>query len=621
MDEKIVRALKQREHPANVKKLFDLVIKLVKESRQVMSKKYEQWDRNNDIYRGIRPPDEEDKKANRHKEPEKMVVPLSYAQIQTFIAFVYLLFTQGRYFLSLNPTGDEDHPLRNSSELTLERDLRRQRWPTVLYQLLLDISRFGIAITKTHWEKETVFTPSVSSDPGTIDLNYSEKDATIERIKYEGNKVRSVSPYRWFPDIRKPLTDWAEGQFCADEHEWSLDRLKQEERKGNVAGIDHIEPMSKVGLEGRRGSRLPGIAEDLRKHGKSKNLVVLTETQIRLVPSEHGLGPEKFDVMFLVWTVNDDRIVRIDRMGYAHQEFTYDMSQMSPDMQQQINEGLADVIFDIQNVISWLINSRILSVRRGIDGKLVADGNSFDIDSFQNSESPVIFLKKSAPKLGGIQSHFAQLDYVDSTQGHFQDATFMTGLAQQVTGINENAMGQFTGGRRSATEARAVNAGAAGRMKLQASMIFWDHINPMGRKMLSNQRQGMSFETFKKILGTGPTIDEDWAKFHPADSGELVGTEDFFVFDITLESEKGFIAQSLQELLQAMMASPEIAQAWNINPKALLDEIMELRGVGKLDRFSNENAGVTDQPNNDLLQPNPNGTERNIQSPAPVQRI
>lgn len=617
MDNAIVTLLKKRNPSKEITELKDFVTKLLKESRSVMSKKYTQWDCNNDIYQGIRPPDAEDKKANRDGEPQKMVVPLSYAQIQTFVSFCFLLFTQGKFFFSLSPTGAEDHELQSTAELTLERDLRRQKWVSTLYQLLLDIGRFGIGIVKTTWVNETVIVPQLSNSTGELDMTYSEDDLTIKAVKYQGNKVISVSPYHWFPDTRKPLTEWESGQFCADEREWTLEQLKELEKKKVIAGMEFVTPLSKISFEGRKGTRLPGISEEFSKNASSKKLAIVTEIQIKLVPADYGLGVEKFEVFFVIWVVNDDRIVRIERMGYAHQEFTWDMAQMSPDMHRKVGESLSDVIFNLQDVVTWLINTRIVSVRRGINGKIIADPDAFDSASFENNESPVVWLKSGAPKLGNVSAFFGQVPYSDPTQSHFQDADFITGLVQRVTGINENVMGSFTGGRRSATEARAVNAGAAGRLKTQASLIFWDLLNPMGRKMLSNQRQGMDFNVFQRIVGMTPSVIEDYQKFHVQDVTELIGNEDFFMFDLTLDSEKGFIAQSLQELLQSMMGNPETAQMFDINPKALLEEIMELRGVGKLERFSWQ----AQQQQNGLQEPNLLGLGEDPQIAGQLQAV
>lgn len=157
---------------------------------------------------------------------------------------------------------------------------------------------------------------------------------------------------------------------------------------------------------------------------------------------------------------------------------------------------------------------------------------------------------------------------------------------QTVTSVNENAMGQFHGGRRSATEARAVNAGAASRMKVIASTIWSDCLAPLGLKLLCNQRQNMTPETFAKIVGdTDPELLSFYDQFCPQDIGKLVGSEDFFVFDATLSSEKGFIAQSLQDLVVAMLGNPEVLQMLQLDVGAMIKEVQSLRGQRNLSRF------------------------------------
>jgi hypothetical protein len=57
----------------------------------------------------------------------------------------------------------------------------------------------------------------------------------------------------------------------------------------------------------------------------------------------------------------------------------------------------------------------------------------------------------------------------------------------------------------------------------------------------------MSFETYQKILGESAI--ETYDRFHPQNSLELLGNEDYFCYDGTLSSEKNYMAQSLQELI------------------------------------------------------------------------
>ena len=55
-----------------------------------MAKNYEAWDKDLDTYRSLRTADASDRRARRKGEPEKMTVPLSYAQVNTLVTFLLL---------------------------------------------------------------------------------------------------------------------------------------------------------------------------------------------------------------------------------------------------------------------------------------------------------------------------------------------------------------------------------------------------------------------------------------------------------------------------------------------------------------------------------------------------
>ena len=67
---------------------------------------------------------------------------------------------------------------------------------------------------------------------------------------------------------------------------------------------------------------------------------------------------------------------------------------------------------------------------------------------------------------------------------------------------------------------------------------------------------------------------------------EVIGGEDFSTFDSTLQSEKGFIAQSLQELLVAVINNPVAAQQLDIDPEGDAGGDSVFEGVGNVGRFS-----------------------------------
>ncbi len=171
MTDDVIKALNsEKENP-----FHDAILKKamghVKESRSKMSQKYEGWSYNDEVYRGLRRPDIEDTKNSQRGKPVKMIVPNTFAQVQTFVSYLFLLFNQNRNFFELVPTGSEDgNSKRRNMELVLTNNLRKNRWNTTLYQHLAHTGIFGLGILSCEWTRK-IATLRVKSQP--IMVNYA----------------------------------------------------------------------------------------------------------------------------------------------------------------------------------------------------------------------------------------------------------------------------------------------------------------------------------------------------------------------------------------------------------------------------------------------------------------
>ncbi len=608
MDEVIKKRLGKARHTDEDRRLLDRCNTFLKESRSKMGQNYKNWDRNNDVYQGIIPQDEIAREMIEHQEPEKFAVPMTYAQVQTFAAFGFILLQQNGAF-EFMPTGDEDYDDQELVESLIKRDMRKSHWNSLLWQNLLDAARFTIAPVKTTWVKESQFVPVELQTEQDVMRGMTfptDPQTTTQRVtKFEGNQLTPISPYRFFPDTRLPLSRWMEGEFVGDEFEMTMDQLNDLQRDGIIAGVQHIEPMQQAGLDKRGATRLPGVVNGVAKgQSDTRQMVAITELQIKLVPKRWKLGEEEYQVKFVIRIANDNRILSIDRAGYVHDEWTYDVANFAPDMHSDVTQSLADTTYAIQDIITWLFNSRIKSINTSLENRALVDPSVIDTATLE-SRGPFIYTKKgSAAARLGVQKFYQQIPHTDTTQKNLDDADLLMRVMQVVTGVNENAMGQFHGGRRSATEARAVNSGAAARMTMTISMLFQDCYNPMACKMHINQRQGMSEDTFLKVLGDNDRIREAYTRFKPESLVDLVGSEDYFVFDQTTPSEKGFVAQSLQELAIAIISNPEANAQLGLDVNKLIDQVQFLRGVNNFKRFRTQppiqpgiqNGGILPQP-------------------------
>ena len=161
-----------------------------------------------------------------------------------------------------------------------------------------------------------------------------------EYLKYEGNLVRAVSPYRWFPDTRYPIVDFQRGEFCACEEEYSKTLLKDLEEAGEVAGVDFIQPLPRNFDKSRggptrmgsdlippvRGGQDGGGGRNGPPATKASGVVLVTKVQVWIVPSKFSSGVRRsWDPRssgpLSHWYANDNRVIRVEPVYWWHNEF------------------------------------------------------------------------------------------------------------------------------------------------------------------------------------------------------------------------------------------------------------------------------------------------------------
>lgn len=571
---------------------------LVKRSRCEMSKRYSDWDKQDMVYRGIRCADADDVKAVQQGKPIKMIVPNTFAQVQTFVSFLFLLFTQNRTYLEMVPSGPEDNGTKLSDiETILQHDLRMSNWAGVLYQKLLDTARFGCGITEVNWTREITraYVPSQSLTNFNGLVNpVREGSQWQEFVKFEGNTVKPVSPYRFFPDTNFPLTEMQRGEFCATEEEFTIGALRTLESAGEVTGVEFIPPLPRNWAKNRGAESRTVIDFSVRSNidnssGQSEGVALITKMVVKIVPDQFKtngdkkLGPETFEVKYIVWIANDSRIIRLEPAYAWHDKFPVTASQFTPDMHHTVNLGLADLVYRLQDLISWLYNSRTTDVRRNMRGRNIINPMLIDMKSY-DSEGDIYM--RSGANAALLDRAIRPLDVNEVTSSHIQDAQILAQLMEVVTGVNGNAMGQYSAGRRSARQTEVVTAGAAGRMKMHGHLIFNDGIAPLGQMMVGNSRQALPLDKFNLLIGQDAQRNPARYAAFKGTPEEVICSADYFTYDGTMQSEKGYIAQALQELLSQVMANPMAAQMLDLDPRAMLSEIQNLRGAGSLSRFS-----------------------------------
>lgn len=607
LSESVKNDLSKLEHTPFHKALLDLVLDQHSRSASVMAQYYDTWDKHADTVAGYRCMDKEDRRSAQKKEPTKMVVPTAKAQLHTFVAFLFLYYQQRQHAFEYAPKDANDHLIREVIETLVDDDCRQSNWPTTLYQFILDCGRFNLGVLEETWERETrPFPQTVFSDDTILGISFaSETTEMVDVPVFEGNRIKNISPYHFFPDPSVPLTKIHEGEFCGVEDEMSRTRLKQMEHEGTVAGIDYIKDYNtKSWQETGRGQKRNRFVGDPnspdtsveRKKGNSQGMVSVLRHMVKLIPKDflidgEPMGEEDYPVIWIVWVANDDRVIRAEPANYLHGKFNFNVGQFDPDIHFHISEGLPGVIDKLQEAISWFINSHVLSVKRNLDHSLIFDDRYIDAEALQR-RSPIIPLKKSVGS-ADIRSKVFQLQMTDVTGKHLQDAQSLLELTSLITGINESALGGVHGGRRSATEHRAANQGASARLRTIGITIYDMGLSPLANKLKTNLRQALSREAYDQRIGLPDPNnieavmehERNWELFK-ADPAHLATSADYFPLDAVDPNQRIYMTQALSELFKVIMSVPDAAAAFDIDPQSVFKELMRLQGTGPVERHS-----------------------------------
>ena len=581
-----------------------------------MSSYHELWDRNDDVYRGYRMLDRDDKDAAVKKEPTKIIVPITYAQVQTAISFIFSTLTQRDTLFELRGMGPEDCKKVFALETDLQYQVDHNRSYLFLYYWLLDAFKCGFGVSKCDWVTEKgKFRTQVQEPVGglmsTVASMFGKPvqrktiETVQEAITYEGNRLRNISPYSFLPDPGVSIADFQQGQFVAHEEEVSRNSLEKDEGTLYFGTAMIKEKMtSDVFKErprraGANQSKLDGAADIGVSAGKGPTQpVVRSEVQFEIIPAtfakDSGIdfGDEKYPVKFVAVLANDTKPIRFERLSYLHNLFTYNVFEYSPDHVNFYNPGLTDTIHELQELITFFLNSHVVNVRKIIQNRFIGDPTKVEMDDIKSGAS---FIRTKGTQVSSLDRIVKQLDVMDVTARHVGDIEMLSQLVQLVTGINENALGQYAGGRRSATESRNVNAGAAARLKMHASLMWQQGIEPMGRMMLSNTRQGRTKDIYNQIIGDA-ALESPFEDTIYADINKLAGGYDFVSYDATMPSDRSQQVGLLREVFTVLIQNPESMQLLNKNPLKILEHMAKLSGIKNLRDFDNLPEGQLPLP-------------------------
>lgn len=530
-----------------------------------------QWTSNN--YKNVLPP-----------EPIQVTLPYTYATMHAAATFIASVLLGRKPIFPLVATRGTETERARYMEMAVQAQLEYTRSYETLWQLIWDSMLYSFGVTRNPWQEKR---------GAQVRMVAGRREVQQNQLLWAGTAVTAVDPYATYPDPRVPLHEApTRGDFFFTEQMESETTLKEWEKQGMLrwvdAGIKKARSRSTYGSlsqeENRRRVKIGVAAEVMQTPANVVGFHPLIEGTVRLVPKDWDLGDDDRSQLWKFCFVEhgEGQIMQAEPLGMIHDQHPYTVGEPASLGHDFMSLSWMDMIGSFQDVLSWLISSRMENVRTAINNQFVADPSRVDIADIRTSAiGRVIRLKQQAMGLP-VKEAIMQLQTMDVTGGHLADIQTMRVLADTITGVNDNMRGiQAQGGRRSATEARMSMQAGASRLSQMAVRLSSQAFLPLAQQMIMNTQMFMPDELWVEMTGDDGQVS---SKMLTPDM--LIGSFNYQVSDGTLPFDKQMMLETWKEILFGIARDPELRARYDLGE--IFDYVATLGGAKNIDAFKKQ---------------------------------
>jgi len=343
------------------------------ESHEAMSNRYESWNKIDETLTSYIPLSdvEENMALDDETKPVSMVVPLSYAAIETLLSYLTIAFLEEPIFQYEGFT-DEDMIGAILIEKLVELQTRKSGAGIQLHTVFRDALAYGFGAATPIWtqrmgwrrqkRQQGVFSTFLNRFTGFEDVV-----ERVEEIKFEGNELHNIDPYNYLPDVNHPIQDVQKGEYVGWlNHENRMELLSREaydENTFNAKYLRHIDGRSTLGIDESERDRFD-VSSGMENTSNSTDRMDTIYMYIDLIPNEWksqgdkgpALGRSKYPEKWAFGLTGDQVITSAHPLELDHNMFPivtcapeYDGYTITP-------ISKMEVVYGLQKLINFLYN-------------------------------------------------------------------------------------------------------------------------------------------------------------------------------------------------------------------------------------------------------------------------
>ena len=596
-----------------------LIINILNRARQsysVMQRRHPAWNRIDDTLTAFIAPDDLEKeiKAKDARKPISIVVPYSFATLETILTYLSTAFLQDPIFQYEGNSGD-DQVGAKLLELCIAAQIRRSSGALALHTMWRDSIAYSIGVLAAGWKRENGHRVVEAARPqsvfgklmGALGGDIGRKKTTVPALFYEGCDLINIDPYLILPDPNQPIHKIESMEFFGWIEERSqLELLEAELWEDsdlfNVRYLNHTkERFTEFTIDPSRRAKKYNLNQRRKMYGTT-NSKTLINMYINLVPKDWGIGNSEYPEKWLFQIADGLVLTKCRPLDLVHNRFPVVISSPDFDGYSVAPVSRLEMIDGLQEVLNFLFNSHVTNVRRSINNMFLIDPSLVNVPDFDDPSGGLLIRLRRAAWGRGVKDVMKQLEVVDVTARNVQDAFQVMDLGSRVTGATENAMGQMRKGseRRSATEASGAMRSVSNRMERMARVISEMAMNPLAYLLAYHTQQLMSEDTYVKIVGEN--LEALQAEYGVQGTKAKVSPFDILVQfgviprDGSLPIDNTGVSEKWVNLYQVLAQNPAVAAEFDM--VRIFKHIARLMGAKDVSSFQKQiqNTQVTTQP-------------------------
>jgi hypothetical protein len=569
------------------------------ESSNEMSKRYASWRKVDQTLTAYVKLDESEQniKDKDDRKPVSIVVPYSYATLETILTYLVSAFLEDPIF-RYSGSGPEDVVGAILMEKVIEQQTRQFKAALSLHTMFRDSLSYGMGVVTPTWDRKWGW-KAVVQDSGFMSALFGRFMSTgkvrgrEETILFEGNRIKNIDPYMFLPDPNIPITDLQHGEFVG----WieQTNYMKLIELEKNDSDIFNVKYLKGLGPGGRsQFNKARSETGRSDKFGTSTNSygAGMTTAPIdvvwmywTMIPNDNKLGKEEYPEKWLFGLAADKVLICAKRLDLNHN--MYPVAVCAPDFDGYSSTPVSrlELMYGMQEALDWLFNSHIANVRKAINDMLIVDPSLINMADLQDPRPGKLVRMRRSAWGRGVENAVKQLQVNDITRSHIGDAASIIDYMQRTSAATDSVSGMIrkSGERVTAQETRDTRQSALSRLTKAAKIVSLQAMQDIGYMMASHTQQLMSKDLYVKATGTWADV---LKQEYPDQSSIHVSPLDVIVdYDLVVKdgSTPTGDSEGWVEVFRIMAQQPQLYQSFDM--VRIFKHIARIMGAKDINEF------------------------------------